>query len=139
MSRRETSITVHSPAGLTGAREWVTTMVSRGLEKGPVMVRLSRPTRSLDQNAAMWAMLADISAQVQWHGEKYSPEDWKDILTAALRKQRAVPGIEGGMVFLGQATSRMDREEMGELLDLIQHFGDSQVVEWTRNAETEGA
>lgn len=48
-------------------------------------------TRSLDANAKMWAMLADISKQAEWplNGvtQKLSPEDWKDILSASLSQE----------------------------------------------------
>lgn len=78
--------------------------------------------RSLDQNAMLWATLRLISKHVEWHGEKLKPEEWKDIFTAAIRKQRSVPGLDGGLVFLGLHTSRMSKSEMSELLDLIDSF-----------------
>jgi len=40
-------------------------------------------TRSLQANARMWAMLADISRQVNWHGRKLTSEEWKHVFTAA--------------------------------------------------------
>ena len=57
--------------------------------------------RSSAQNRLMWAALSDISRQVDWYGEKLSPEDWKHVLSASLKKQRAVPGLDGGFVELG--------------------------------------
>lgn len=71
----------------------------------------------------MWAMLTDIAQQVDWHGQKLTPEDWKDICTAALRKCRVVPGIDGGFVPLGMRTSDMSKGEMSSLLELIAAFG----------------
>ena len=44
-------------------------------------------------------------------------------MTAALKKQRAVPGIDGGFVVLGSSTRRMTKQEHGELQDLIEAFG----------------
>ena len=79
--------------------------------------------RSNEQNRLMWAALTDISRQVEWYGEKLSPEDWKHILSSSLRKQRAVPGIDGGFVVLGLSTSKMSKEEMSELLELALAFG----------------
>lgn len=79
--------------------------------------------RSNAQNRRLWAMLTDISRQVEWHGQKLSPEDWKHIFSASLRKQRAVPGIDGGFVVLGLSTSKMSKEEMSELLELAMAFG----------------
>lgn len=81
-----------------------------------------RFTRTLQANAAMWALLADISRQVEWYGEKLTPENWKDLFTACLKKQRSVVGIEGGFVVLGARTSRMSKEEMSDLLELMHAF-----------------
>jgi len=96
-------------------------------------VKPYEPNRTLEQNAKMWAMLTDLSEQVDWHGYKLTPEDWKNVLTAGLKSQRAVPGIDGGWVVLGQSTSRMKVKEMRELIDLALHFGDSHEVRWSKN------
>lgn len=86
-------------------------------------LEIKKETRSLEQNRLMWAALTDISRQVEWYGEKLSPEDWKHVLSSSLRKQRAVPGIDGGFVVLGLSTSKMSKEEMSELLELALAFG----------------
>lgn len=86
------------------------------------------PTRSLDQNAKLWAALTDVSRQVVWHGRKLEPESWKHMFTAALSKQDVVPGIEGGFVVLGKSTSKMTKAEMAELIELITAFGVQQDV-----------
>jgi hypothetical protein len=71
----------------------------------------------------MWAMLHDVAQQVDWYGQKLSAEEWKDVCTASLKKQRAVPGIDGGFVILGARTSKMSKAEIGELMELIEAFG----------------
>lgn len=101
-----------------------------------VTVEEAKPTRSLEQNSRMWALLTDVSRQVEWpvdgKMQRLSPEDWKDIFTAALRQgQRVAQGIEGGFVMLGGRTSRMKVGEMCELQDLIEAFGAERGVEWT--------
>ena len=40
-------------------------------------LEIKREKRSNEQNRLMWAALSDISRQVDWYGEKLSPEDWK--------------------------------------------------------------
>lgn len=81
-------------------------------------------TRSTAQNRRLWAMLADISTQVDWHGKKLSPDDWKHVFSAAMTKQAVVPNLEGtGFVVLGQSTSQMTRAEMGEMQELMEAFG----------------
>jgi hypothetical protein len=87
------------------------------------IVTVSEPTRNLDQNAALWAMLTDISRQVDWYGNKLSQEDWKSVFSSALKKQKVVPGLDGGFVVCGQPTSKMTKSEFSELLELIAAFG----------------
>ncbi len=88
------------------------------------VVEVKEPTRNLEQNALMWALLADLSNQANWHGIKLSPEEWKDLLSAGLVKSRVVPNIEGnGFVILGQRTSKMSKREFADLITLIQAFG----------------
>ena len=92
---------------------------------------IKKNRRSLGQNAMMWALLRDISDQLEWHGEKLTINDWKWIFTAAIRRQRMVPGIDGGMVFLGEPTSGMSKQEMSDMIDLICSFGIDHGVEWS--------
>ena len=96
------------------------------------IVRLSEPTRSLDQNAALWAMLGDVSRQVVWHGRKLDAEDWKNIFSASLRRLDVVPNLDStGFVSLGLSTSKMTVREMGDMLDLIGAFGAEHNVIWS--------
>jgi len=93
-------------------------------------VEFKAPRRSLDQNALMWSRLSEIAQQVEWYGVKLSAEDWKDVLSASLRKARVVPGIDPGTyVPLGMRTSDMTKEEMTNLLELIAAFAAQQGVE----------
>jgi hypothetical protein len=87
-------------------------------------VEFKAPRRSIDQNALMWQRLTEVSEQVEWYGLKLSPEDWKDVFSASLRKARVVPGIDAGsFVPLGMRTSDMSKQEMTDLLELIGAFG----------------
>ena len=94
--------------------------------------------RTAAQNDLMWPSLREISKHVMWHGERLSPEDWKDVFTAALRKQRAVPGLEGGLVFLGLHTSKMSKAEMTDLMELIFSFGVDHGVEFKETGDSNG-
>lgn len=96
-----------------------------------MVVNVKKETRSLEQNARMWAMLTDVSKQVVWYGRKLTPEDWKHVFTASLTKQEVVPGIDGGFVVLGKSTSQMTKAEMSELQELMQAFGAQQGVKFT--------
>ena len=99
-------------------------MLKSMLMAGHKMVLELKPeTRSLAQNARLWAMLTDISKQVDWYGRKLTPEEWKHVFSAALKKQDVVPGLDGGFVVLGLSTSKMTRAEMGDLQTLMEAFG----------------
>lgn len=102
----------------------------RGAPDGYI-VTISEPTRTLDQNAKLWPMLGDVSRQVVWHGQKLTSEEWKDVFTAALKKQKAVPGIDGGFVVCGQSTSKMGKRAFAELIELIYAFGGEHGVQWS--------
>lgn len=86
-------------------------------------VEFKQTKRSVPQNDLLWSRLSDIARQVEWHGQKLTPGDWKDMFTAALRESRVVPGIDAGtFVALGLHTSDMSKDEMAALLDLIDAF-----------------
>lgn len=86
-------------------------------------VEVKEPTRNLEQNAKLWALLNDVSEQVNWHDNWLSPDNWKDVFTASLKRQKVVPGLDGGFVVCGQSTSRMGKREFAELIELITAFG----------------
>ena len=103
-----------------------------------VTVEELAPSRTVDQNALMWSRLHDISKQIKWPVDgtvQYLSEDeWKDILTAGLKKhQRIAQGVDGGFVILGVRTSKMKVAEMVELIEFIQYFGDEKGVVWSKD------
>jgi len=95
-----------------------------------LVLEVKPETRSLAQNSRLWAMLTDISRQVDWYGNKLTPEEWKDVFSAALKKQKVVPGLDGGFVVCGQRTSRMTKSEMSDLQELMSAFGSERAVEF---------
>lgn len=80
-------------------------------------VEVTEPTRSLSQNALMWDVLTAISKQVEWDGEYLPAEEWKDLITAALKKQKIRRGLEGGIVVIGSRTSKMTASQMNEVIE----------------------
>lgn len=92
--------------------------------------------RNNEQNKRMWAMLHDISAQVTWktaQGEDVKPsaEDWKDIVTAYVKGQRMYVGIDGGIVMVGERTSKMTVGELTEVIEALFWFGAEKRVIWS--------
>lgn len=96
-----------------------------------MVIELKTETRSLAQNRRLWAMLTDVSTQVDWYGRKLSQEQWKHVFSAALKKQDVVPGLDGGFVVLGLSTSKMTKAEMGDLQTLMEAFGAERGVKFT--------
>lgn len=88
-------------------------------------VTVAEPNRSLEQNAAQWPILEAFSHQLEWpvNGQfvKLSPEEWKDILSAAFRGEnvRLAAGLNGGVVMLGMRTSKMPKKQFSDWLEFL--------------------
>jgi hypothetical protein len=107
-------------------------LIKESLQSGlRLELTIKREKRSLDQNALLWSCLTDLSKQVEWYGQKLTKEEFKDLLTAGLKKQKAIPGIDGGFVMVGSSTSSMTKEEMSDLITLAHAFGDERSVKWS--------
>ena len=87
------------------------------------VITIAEPTRSLDANARLWASLAEVSNQVEWYGNKLTSEEWKTVFSAALKKEKVVPGINGGFVVCGQSPSKMSKREFSDMLEIVYAFG----------------
>lgn len=114
--------------GMTKAFHEASALCDQG---GCEVVLKALDARTAEQNRKMWAALADISHQVDWHGVKPTKEEWKDILSASLRRQKVMPGIDGGFVVVGLRTSKLSRKDFAELITLIDAFGAGRGVNWS--------
>jgi hypothetical protein len=110
------------------------------VRKAPAMARVEflGPKRSTNQNAAMWAMLSDLAAQLAWNGQKMTPEDFKLVMLDALRREhrqemRIVPNSDktGWLDISSTHSSDLSHEEMRDLLTIISAFGDQHGVIWS--------
>jgi hypothetical protein len=112
-------ITLHGAADRERARAL--------LAKAPTGTRVEfkAAKRTLDQNSRMWAMLTEVARQVEWHGMKLRPDDWKLIFLDSLKRElRLVPNLDGtAFVNLGRSSSDLTKAEMSELMELIAAFG----------------
>lgn len=106
----------------------------RAVQEAPegYSVTIAEPTRNLEQNARLWAMLADISKQVDWYGKRLTSEDWKHVFSSSLRKLEVVPNLDGsGFVALGMSTSKLSKREFSDLIEIMFAFGGERGVVWT--------
>ncbi|OYX03551.1 MAG: NinB family protein [Rhizobiales bacterium 32-66-8] len=117
------------------ARHWV------DIAPPNTRIEFKAPKRTIPQNARMWAMLTDVATQLPWHGVKLTADDWKLIFLDGLKQEmRLVPNINGnGFVNLGRSSSDLSKEEMGELMTLIEAFGAQHGVTFHDQRELEDA
>lgn len=117
-------VSLYSPAQAHGVIQSIWMQAKAALMAGHRLTLELRPEKRSDaQNRRLWAMLTEISQQVDWYGQKLTPEEWKHVFSASLNKQKVVPGLDGGFVVLGLSTSRMTKGEMAELQTLMEAFG----------------
>lgn len=100
----------------------------------PMIVTVEHETRNLADNAVQWPILNAFSDQLLWqvNGEmvKMSPEEWKDVLTAAYRQEtvRLAMGLNGGIVMLGQRTSKFKHEEWPDWMAFLESVADDRGI-----------
>lgn len=132
------SATLYSPqqahTELMRAWEWIRAQTMAGHR---LQLVIKPETRSLAQNARLWAMLTEVSQQVDWYGRKLTAEEWKHVFSASLKKQDVVPGLDGGFVVLGLSTSKMTKSEMSDLQTLMEAFGAQQGVRFSAQIDPE--
>jgi len=96
------------------------------------VVTIAKPTRSTDQNARLWAMLADV-AKARPEGRQWTPETWKCAFMHALGHQiRFAEGLDGSGPFpIGFHSSKLTVAQMGDLITCIDEYGTRHGVEWS--------
>ncbi len=89
------------------------------------VLTLKLETRTQAQNRLMWPLLTVFSNQLEWpiNGRmvKMDPDDWKDVLSAAFKGDavRLAMGLNGGVVLLGQRTSKFTKVEFAEWIEFL--------------------
>lgn len=105
------------------------------------------PTRTLDQNAKMQAMLGDISRQKPG-GRVLAPDQWKCLFMDATAKEtnnasftsKWEPSLDGeGVVNTGYRSSRLNKSEMGDLISFIDAWGTKKGIVWSEPEQEERA
>ena len=92
------------------------------------VVRLSKPVRSLEQNAKMWSLLSDVS-RAKPNGISHTPEVWKDLfMNACGHEVQFLQGLNGLPFPAGFKTSRLTSDQMSELIEFIYAWGSEQGV-----------
>lgn len=97
------------------------------LDEGWTLI-LTRKRRDR-QNNLLWMWLSIISKKLLWHGQYWTPEQWKDCLIHSYKGGCFMPGAEGGMVPIGNSSSVMGVKEFAEFLDCIHAFAAQHDIE----------
>ena len=96
------------------------------------IVEIREPTRSLDQNAMLWACLQDISRQ-QPGGRKLTPDDWKVLMMHACGWEcQFLEGLDGRPFPVGFRSSRLSVKQMADLLTFVLAWGNENGIRWTQ-------
>ena len=88
-------------------------------------VTVGPPTRSLQENSLLHALIGEIAAQVEWAGSKRSAETWKRLLVASWCRATGVPievlpALDGhGVDIVPARTSQLSKAECAELIEFI--------------------
>jgi len=129
------TIIVRGDADRRRASEWC-------LKSPPgTRVEFKATKRSVPQNDRMYAMLGEVAAQMKHHGISLKVDEWKLLFLDALKREvRVVPNLDGtGLVALGRSSSDLSKEEMAELLSLIEAWGTERGVYFNDPAGIEAA
>lgn len=96
------------------------------LDRAPegMIVKFQEPTRSLDQNSKLWAMLGDVAKQAEHNGRKYSPEVWKALFMSACGHElELMVGLNSEPVPMGRSSSALSVAQMSDLIEFISFWG----------------
>lgn len=100
------------------------TLAKTGVDKAPDgwVMELRAPTRSDDQNRALWSALTQIHrARPTHNGVKMTPDLWKTVFLHAYGMESVfLPALDGnGLFAAGFKSSTLTKGEFADLLTLI--------------------
>ncbi|CAM3785476.1 recombination protein NinB [Vreelandella rituensis] len=75
---------------------------------------------SRQQEAYVASITKFMSHHVYWHGLTLSHRQWEDLLVAAWRKEFPVPGLTGGLAFVGGQARDLGVQSCSQLIDLAE-------------------
>jgi len=111
---------------------------SRWCQTAPhgAVVNIREATRTGEQNARMWAMLSDVS-RAKPEGREMTPDVWKSLFLHSLdHAQRFEMALDSkGMVPVGFRSSRLNKQQMSDLIEMIYEWGARHGVEWSEPME----
>ena len=118
-------------------RDFAKAMIDRAPEGAVVTIK--EATRSLDQNARLWAMISDVS-RAKPEGRMHTPEVWKCLfMNSCGHAVQFELGLDGKPFPVGFRSSRLTKGEMSDLMEFVTEYGTRHGVRWTDPAYGENA
>lgn len=85
-----------------------------------VIIRELKPKRSIEQNARYWALLTQISRQVQdENGRDYSPETWHEYFKAKFLGKDCIL-LDGEPFLVQKTTTSLNVMQFGDYMTMIE-------------------
>lgn len=113
-----------------GDRAFVRSLINKA--RPGTRVQMLQPKRTDEQEAKLWAMLADVARQVEHCGRNYDPSQWRILfLHACGQEVEFAPSLDGSTFIPFQGhSSKMSVSEMSELIEFISCWGAEHGVEF---------
>lgn len=113
-------------------RDFAKRLIDRAPSDAVVTIR--EATRTLDQNAKLWAMLSDVS-RAKPDGRCHTTDTWKSLFMHACgHKVQFEMGLDGEPFPLGFRSSKLTKAQMADLIECIYEYGARHGVQWTEEA-----
>jgi len=98
----------------------------------PHYARPSEPWQEMlsrEQQKLLNAACGDLSAQIVWHGQRLSKDDWRHLLAGTILGWRMMPAIDrgegaAGFIMLGGSSLDLDKAHCTDAITLAFHLGD---------------
>ena len=95
------------------------------------VVNIRAATRTLDQNAKLWAMLSDVS-RAKPQGRLATPDVWKALFMHACgHAVQFETGLDGQPFPVGFRSSKMTKAQMADMITFVLQYGDANGVAWS--------
>ena len=118
-------------------REFAKSMIDRAPDDAVVTIK--EASRTLDQNARLWAMISDVSRSKP-EGRMHTPEVWKNLfMNACGHAVQFELGLDGKPFPVGFRSSRLNKSQMSDLMEFVTEYGTRHGVRWTDPAYGEAA
>ena len=100
------------------------------------VVIVQDPTRTLEANARLHAMLTDIARQAKYMGKPRSVEVWKGIFVsgwaiATGQTPEIIPGLENEFIAIRESTATMSGKRLASVMEYVEAWAINEGVRFT--------